>query len=134
MNFFPITILFKGNEQLVRKASELPQGEDFRITATHVGQQHEHRSTATDEYYFHVNNEATAFFRLEPDGFKAAVALCNPLDQFSRSKGRNIARRKYFRDGAITGLKSITTDKPTYEDALKAVEAERIYVGLAEEG
>lgn len=63
-----------------------------------------HKSTTHDERFYHVTvdgvedgtKRGTVFFRKEPRGIFASVAVCHAKDQFSRRIGRNISRRKYF--------------------------------------
>lgn len=77
-----------------------------------------HKSTTTPEYFFHINNEATVFFRKETTGnqWQASVALRDPRDQFSRKAGRCVARRKYFQGKRFSV--TIESDRPTYGDAV----------------
>lgn len=89
---------------------------------------HPHRSTTHQELYFHIfwdssatvkgYKGATVFFRKEDNGhWYASVALCAPMDQFSRSKGRSCARRKYFSGRGQGSTVSYGIDKPIYDSA-----------------
>lgn len=74
---------------------------------------HPYKSTKVAEKYFHLklpdgkgflpsNSErvvqaVTGFARQMPDGsWMASFAECDSRDQFCRSTGRNVARRKWF--------------------------------------
>lgn len=89
-----------------------------------------HKSLTHHEMYFHflpqvdpdTNSRCTGFtvfFRKEDNGhWHGAVARCNPLDQFSRRKGRQIAHRRYFQErNSGKQLPTFGTDRPTYQTA-----------------
>jgi len=59
--------------------------------------QHPNRSTTHEERYYHVDTDGTVFFRKEDDGvWYASVVIRDGRDPFVRSRGRTLARRKYF--------------------------------------
>lgn len=92
---------------------------------------HPTRSTNrdADERFFHFRNvnvvydngrevrDVTAFIRRLPDGtYAAAFAECDVRDAFCRTRGRTVARRKWF-----AGKRDHTfADRPTYEQLLAA--------------
>jgi hypothetical protein len=64
------------------------------------------KSITHEEHFIHIRgldtpsgkfSDATVFARKEEDGkWFASIAMCSKVDQFSRKKGRQIARRHYF--------------------------------------
>jgi hypothetical protein len=92
---------------------------------------HPYRSTTHEEIFFHFNHltherfvGGTVFARYEVnmplrlnDGWYMSVALCNRHDGFSREKGRQIARRRYFQRWNIWH----GPEKPTYEQAFEVL-------------
>lgn len=94
----------------------------------------EHKSTkpGVEEMYFHIREghvdkkakayqAATVFARQEAgrSGWHLSVARCSVGDQFSRSVGRNVSRKRYFRTRDTTKVyDAVLTQKPTYEDAV----------------
>ena len=74
-----------------------------------VKESHPTRSTTTPEYFFHFKMPAsqerprrtishvTAFVRQAKDGkLYVSFAECDSRDTFTRSRGRSVARRKWF--------------------------------------
>lgn len=65
-----------------------------------------HKSTTHREQFIHVKaplvlkgksyKGGTVFFRWESDGVYASVARCSSTDNWCKSYGRNVARRRYF--------------------------------------
>jgi hypothetical protein len=91
---------------------------------------HPTRSTNrdADERFFHFRNvnmayengrtvrDVTAFIRRLPDGtYAAAYAECDERDAFCRTRGRTVARRKWF-----AGKRTATfAERPSYEELLR---------------
>ncbi len=87
-----------------------------------------HKSNTHEELYFHVREPfsryigGTVFFRKEADGWwHASAARCARVDQFSKSIGRTVARRRYFKTHAdyhytVARIKACI-EKPDYERA-----------------
>lgn len=84
-----------------------------------------HKSTTHEEMYFHIKEQsfldgrlvqaATVFARKEDNGYwYCSVARCSLGDQFSRTVGRNVARRRYFQTGRGSYM---CDEKPTFEQA-----------------
>jgi len=73
---------------------------------------HQYKSTTHREKFFHTQTNtpylrikgATVFAREEADGWWAASSLCSAGDNFCRSTGRDLARRRYFQKGDIIYL------------------------------
>ena len=71
---------------------------------------HPHKSTKVPEKFFHFTDldivqvpmlkytpkAVTAFCRKVDDRWLVSFAFCHPADQFSRERGRTLARRKFF--------------------------------------
>lgn len=72
------------------------------------------KSTTHEERYYHIDNEATVFFREENGTWYASVSLCHWRDNFSRAVGRKVARRKYF---TKPEEKVVVDGVPSYEVA-----------------
>lgn len=91
----------------------------------------QHKSTEVPELYFHIREAhtaqngkefkaATVFARHEADvGWIMTIARCSKEDNFSRSQGRNISRRKWFKEmrKPVPADISVLTQKPRYEHA-----------------
>lgn len=75
-----------------------------------------HKSTTVPEYFFHINNQATVFYRKNKDGqWAASVALRDSRDQFNRKTGRCVARRKWFNGKNL--ITTVAGTRPTYDEA-----------------
>lgn len=87
---------------------------------------HPHRSTTVEEHFFHKRGvlfvqrsdriykpvqALTCFVRPIDGVYYASYAECDVRDQFNRSRGRTVARRKWF-----AGKREVVAS-PTYEAA-----------------
>jgi hypothetical protein len=90
----------------------------------------EHKSTSHAEMFFHVKREAsfngkkvkggTVFCRQEPSMLApgssvwyASVSWCSVNDNWCRSTGRNVARRRYFASSSQRA--KLGTSKPNFQ-------------------
>lgn len=87
-----------------------------------------HLSTTHQERFYHLNADGalgyqrhTVFFRLEGDGWHVSASHCMNGDNFSRAKGRTIARRRYF-----AGKRVSITEDPSFEIARDLIQRSAI--------
>lgn len=81
-------------------------------------------STTTPERYIHVTDgkyRGTVFFRQNTDTLQwhAAAANLHHADNFSRPKGRSVARRKFF----AGEFRPLDVEFPSRETAIEVLEA-----------
>lgn len=104
---------------------------------------HGHKSTTHEEMYFHIRKNfrfngklmqgGTIFFRkVDNNLWRVAVSRCSFADNWCRSTGRTVARRRFFSGGNLlvegdyTMLFSAKTGKPSLDLAQVYLHSEKL--------